>query len=96
MVAVSELCLAVKQGNLDSVKVLLSNGTSVNEKDENGDNALHWAVFRGHTRLVEELMARGVDWTVRSGKAGYSVLHEAAWDGLVPYFYTLFLFLGTL
>ena len=61
MVSVSELCLAVKRGELENVRLFLSQGASVNESDENGDSVLHWAVFCGHSQVVDELMSLGAD-----------------------------------
>ena len=75
--------MAVRQGNAHRVLDLLENGANANEVDDNGDNALHWAVFCGHMDLCELLLRRGADWRKKTGRAGYTVLHDAAWDGSV-------------
>ena len=77
--------MAVRKGDEEKVRNLLESGANANEVDDNGDNALHWAVFCGHTDLCEVLLQRGADWRRRTGRAGYTVLHDAAWDGLVQY-----------
>lgn len=79
----SELCTAVRQGDAHRVLNLLENGVTANEVDDNGDNALHWAVFCGHVDVCELLLRRGANWKKKTGRAGYTVLHDAAWDGLV-------------
>ena len=79
----SELCAAIRWGDAHRVLDLLENGASANEVDNNGDNALHWAVFCRHMDLCELLLRRGADWRKKTGRAGYTVLHDAAWDGSV-------------
>lgn len=37
------LCLSVKSGNYDLVRLLIDHGCSVNQADCNGQSALHWA-----------------------------------------------------
>lgn len=79
----SELCAAIRRGDAHRVLDLLENGASANEVDNNGDNALHWAVFCRHMDLCELLLRRGADWRKKTGRAGYTLLHDAAWDGSV-------------
>ena len=78
-----ELFSVVRQGNLEQLKAILDEHSDVdlNELDENGDHLLHWSVFCGHTALCEELLKRGADWRLRTSREGYTVLHDAAWDG---------------
>ncbi|TYZ59123.1 hypothetical protein PybrP1_000048 [[Pythium] brassicae (nom. inval.)] len=47
---------------------LIENGADVNAVDANGDTALHYAVMLNRFDLVETLMKRGADPTVRNAK----------------------------
>ncbi|MEZ5358435.1 MAG: ankyrin repeat domain-containing protein [Candidatus Zixiibacteriota bacterium] len=57
----SELHDAVKDGDLERVKLLLDTGTDVNQLDEDGGAALHIACSSGQTDIVRELLKRGAD-----------------------------------
>jgi len=39
---ISALILASQEGNLESVKYLISKGANINDQDDDGDNALHF------------------------------------------------------
>lgn len=47
---------AVKLNDKNKVEKYLCNGTNVNDKDELGRTALHWACRRGHLEIVEVLL----------------------------------------
>jgi ankyrin repeat protein len=51
---------AVKKGNIDQVKQLISEGADVNVKDEYGETPLHHAALKGHKDVAELLIAKGV------------------------------------
>ncbi|CAE8623889.1 unnamed protein product [Polarella glacialis] len=65
------LVSACRHENFEAALALLDRGVSdVNEKDQTGYTALHWAARNGSPGLVSELLARG------------AALHEANREGL--------------
>jgi ankyrin repeat protein len=50
---------------LDLVTLLISHGASVNARRRDGLTALHSAAYRGHLSVIETLLARGADRTIR-------------------------------
>jgi ankyrin repeat protein len=52
---------AAKDGNLDLLKDMLSNGTDMDAVDEKGCSCLWLAASHGHLSVVKELIARGAD-----------------------------------
>jgi ankyrin repeat protein len=71
---------AAAEGDIEKVKSLISAGANVNERDKNGQTALHLAVINGYKDVVELLIAKGAEI---DGKGRYNAtpLHEAAWAG---------------
>ncbi len=49
---------AAKDGDAQLVARLLAEGRDVNEADEEGCTALHWAMFLGRDDMVRLLLAR--------------------------------------
>lgn len=45
--------MAVRLGQLDTVKCLMMSGASLEDKAETGQTALHLAAAHGHTKLVD-------------------------------------------
>ena len=64
----SVLCAAVRNGNLDIVKLLLSSGASSDYNESSGCSPVHEAVKKQHAAMVELLLNRGVNPnTIASG-----------------------------
>lgn len=56
-------------GDYEAVRGLLSTCTDVNAQNAvNGWTALHWAVYRGHTRVASLLLSQGADTSVCNKK----------------------------
>lgn len=51
-----ELILAVKKGNLETVKLLISDGVDINQQNELGITALMEAAHNGHLEIVKLLV----------------------------------------
>lgn len=53
----------VKEGNMTTLKSLLEVGgdRDLNEQDDDGMTMLHWASDRGHSDIIEILLARGAN-----------------------------------
>lgn len=72
---------AVRQGQLDSVRVILSKDpTAVEAKDGAGRTPLHMAANGGHVDIFELLIEKGADPKVKT-QANTTTLHYAALGG---------------
>jgi ankyrin repeat protein len=71
---------AASQGNLETVRLLLTNSAAVNGLKEGDHTALHFASFRGHNAMVELLLANGANPNA-STMSGVTPLHLAAMRG---------------
>lgn len=56
-----ELFEAVKAGNREAVKELITTGAEVNRQDKQGWTALNWAAAKGHVELIGMLLEHGAD-----------------------------------
>ena len=52
----------------------------INARNLNGDTALHWAIYNGHTQVVEQLVQSGANLSIVNGK-GVPLLHWALKNG---------------
>jgi len=72
-----DLCRAVRSGDIERVRLLVSAGVDVNAKDKDGNTALHVAAGNGHAEIVELLIAKGADVNAQ-GYFGRTPLHRAS------------------
>ena len=61
----------VLESDNDGVILAITNGTDLNELDNLGNSALHWAVMRGDIEIVKILLEAGADPNVISSD-GYT------------------------
>ena len=54
-------------GDRDAIRLLLAQGADINEKDANGDTALHLAVSRDYRVVVKHLVNAGADVNAVNG-----------------------------
>ena len=73
----AKLIQAVKDGDLQTVQDLLTDGVEVNAKDYDGKTALGWAAYKGHTEIVKLLLEKGADVNAKTNK-GVTALMQAA------------------
>ncbi|XP_074987120.1 fibronectin type 3 and ankyrin repeat domains protein 1 isoform X4 [Caretta caretta] len=73
------LMVASQKGYDRLAKILVQNGTDVNQKNGSGKDSLMLACFAGHLDIVKYLREQGASWEVRD-LGGCSALHWAV-DG---------------
>ncbi|XP_053669720.1 ankyrin repeat domain-containing protein 12 [Anopheles nili] len=71
------LHLAVIQGNLQLVNLLLANGADVNALDNEGHSVVHWATVCGEVEALRAVLTAGADVSTPDINGG-SPLHYAA------------------
>ncbi|XP_035776283.1 uncharacterized protein LOC118458178 isoform X2 [Anopheles albimanus] len=71
------LHLAVIQGNLQLVNLLLANGADVNALDNEGHSVVHWATVCGEVEALRAVLSAGADVSTPDINGG-SPLHYAA------------------
>jgi ankyrin repeat protein len=57
--------VASQIGDVATVRRLVASGENVNQRDESGRTALHWAANMGHAEAVEVLVQLGADKEAR-------------------------------
>ena len=71
MSELEKLMEAAKQGGIAEVKsILQGHGKLINQRDQSGATALHYAAFGGHRSVVQELVKHGAEINARDGKFG--------------------------
>uniref|UniRef100_A0A452H231 Fibronectin type-III domain-containing protein n=2 Tax=Gopherus agassizii TaxID=38772 RepID=A0A452H231_9SAUR len=73
------LMVASQKGYDRLVKILVQNGTDVNQKNGSGKDSLMLACFAGHLDIIKYLREQGASWEVRD-LGGCTALHWAV-DG---------------
>jgi ankyrin repeat protein len=73
------LIFAAQTGDVESTRLLLAAGASVNDSSADGNSALVTATFAGHGPVSAVLIESGAD--LNAAGAGYSALHAAALRG---------------
>jgi ankyrin repeat protein len=75
-----QLFKAVKNNNLEEVRLLIDNGADVNCKDEDDLTPLQGASRWGYFEIYKLLIDHGVDVDCKNNK-GWTPLHEASYKG---------------
>jgi ankyrin repeat protein len=71
---------AAFENNTVKLLALLDEGVEVNQRDEYGSTALHWAAQHGSVEMVKVLLSRGADVHLKD-KAGEDAIYLAADNG---------------
>ncbi|XP_064602158.1 fibronectin type 3 and ankyrin repeat domains 1 protein-like [Liolophura sinensis] len=74
----TSLMLACFAGQLDSVKILRSNGANYEDFDRGGSAPLHWAVDGQNDKLVEWMIKDGAEVDIRDQNSGWTPLLRCA------------------
>ena len=73
-----ELLKAAQNGDVSAVKKLLAGGADITCQDEEwAGTPLHWAAFKGHSKVVSLLLDKGADVNA-TNKDGRTALFMAA------------------
>lgn len=72
---------AALAGDIEKVKSLISRGADVNEKDEGGRTALHYACEKGHAEVARLLINQGARINVTTAMMASTPLHYAVMRG---------------
>lgn len=71
MSELERLIEAAKRGDLAEIRSLLRDHAGlINQRDQTGATALHYAAFAGHRSVVEELVRQGADINARDTQFG--------------------------
>ena len=71
---------AARDGDIDQVQLLISQGADVNEKNRMGWTPLHTAIRNRRQALIEPLIAKGADVNAKDN-SGQTPLHVAVYIG---------------
>lgn len=80
---------AAQRGNVTDVKaILLRSAQLINQRDDRGATALHYAAFGGHREVVEALVEQGADINCRDSEyrgtpAGWAIEYIREMGGLL-------------
>ena len=79
----SPLHVAVMEGNLEIIELLLAKGADVDARDLNARSPLHYAIIYGkEADIVKVLLEKGADVNAKDNRFGMTPLHDAAVDRL--------------
>ena len=68
--------LAAHQGHIDIVRILLTHGANLEQRDADGDTALHYACFGNQPDCISLLLSKGANIN-STNSTGCSSLHIA-------------------
>jgi ankyrin repeat protein len=92
--AAETLLEATQRGDVAEVRRVSALGVNVDERDADGDTALHWAAANGHMEVMRVLVVElGADKDAKNA-GGATPLHEAAFIGHVEAMRVLVVELG--
>ena len=83
-ISLTPLSVAIKSNKRLAAAFLLQNGADPEISDIEGHSALHWAAYRGQTKVVELLLASGRAGTKTADNNGMLPIHWATVRGHIP------------
>ena len=85
----SPIHVACRQGNLETVKLLIRSGANVNTINAGGHSPLHEAAYRGYDGILIELLKKDAKPNMKSNQLR-TPLHEACIQGNCKLIFNLF------
>ena len=80
--ALIKVCDYGGSGNVEEARGLIARGINIDEQDEDGATALHFAAMYGYIDIVQELIRVGAALDVED-EEGDTALHNASEEGLI-------------
>ncbi|XP_041379594.1 serine/threonine-protein phosphatase 6 regulatory ankyrin repeat subunit C-like, partial [Gigantopelta aegis] len=85
-----KLLTAAENGNLEEVRLALSEGANIDTQDKDGGTPLHFASQRGHVDTIRYLISQGADTTIKN-KRGHTPMdkvkaHDPNRDEIIKFF----------
>jgi len=68
----------VASNDVDSVKKIIEQGANVNEADQLGNTALHWACMKGDLQCIKVLHEKGADFSLRNDHQNNALMMASA------------------
>lgn len=81
--AASDVADAAEKGDIETVRLLLGQGNDVNETQNDGATALHWAAYHDDRDLAAVLLEAGADADA-ANRAGFTPMVLATINGSAP------------
>ena len=75
------LVSAVRDGDVEAVRLLVGQGADANAAEGDGLSALHWAARRGEPEIAKILLDSGATADAKTRNGAYTPLHEASKAG---------------
>jgi len=81
------ICICVHKNkfedqNIKILELLLESGADIDITDSFGDTALHWAVYRGSSKIVDFLLGHGANDKIKNQKDNYAINERSYEDNL--------------
>jgi len=73
-IVLPDLFDAIEDGDIGKVRLFLTKGSNLNIRDKRGRNVLDWAVEKGYTDIVKELLAAGADVNAKGPGGGTALM----------------------
>jgi len=88
----TDLDLAIRRGDIDTVKDLIKSGVNINKKNSLGDTPLITATLCGHINIIKKLIKSGVNINKKNslGDTPLNLAKRLAGNGEVGSFSVLF------
>lgn len=74
-------CIAIQNGNVDAVKLLIEQGADADRLDKNGYGPIHYAAYGSNCEIMSILIDMKADVNTQTKTKMLTALHIAAYEG---------------